>query len=423
MSFGGMMDSLQSRVGGLFSGDGVEITVPGLGKLDAEQSRNAAKAVEVAKKYGIPEMEFLRHLFYESGLRASAQNPGGAAGIGQFLPSTAAAYGVTTEQLKNNVDLALDLAGRLLKENYESLGQDWRMAFAAYFVGPGNVAQAVQQAQTSGRDWLTELDGITAKYNQGTVTDYINKRGMGDPNARFGTTSPTSSSPTGPENTELQPPNYNDFRIPDGKGGFTVDTQGYYDAWYKYTQAKAMMDKMPQDQLGSYIDAVIDEMTAEISAGNLKVSKANALLGARIDSYKNYLNSLEGEAFKYGAPVGAEYVPGREPGSRAVTKLGLSPLRAQQATVNPLAEAASTYNEARGLLEGINVPSARGISAFHPGNPNSLTPVGPNNAPAITPPASAPPPSLAPIPHTVAGTVNQNNLQSALEELLVAGVL
>lgn len=402
---------IETLLGGSDGPLGGTITVPGLGELDVEQATNSARAAEVAKKYGIPELEFIRHLYFESGLRTKAVNSSsGAAGIGQFLPSTAAAYGVTPEQLTSNVDLAIDLAGRLLKDNYESLGQDWRMAFAAYFVGPGNVQEAVRRAQTSGKPWLTELDGIAAQYNQGSVTDYINKRGMGDPNARFGSSTSTSASTSAsPGNfSELQPPNMNDFRSPDGKGGFFFDTAGYYDAWSKYAQTKAMLDKMPQDQLGSYIDAVINEMSAEIAAGNLQVSKANALLGSRIDSYKNYLNSLEGDAFKYGAPVGAQYVPGREPGSRAVTRLGLTPLRAQQSVVDPLAEAVKTLGMAQDNLN-FPIPTARGVSAMHPGNPNTLTPI-----PTPTTPSA--------LPATGSGG-QATDLQSALEQLMVAGVL
>ncbi|MDE2104769.1 MAG: lytic transglycosylase domain-containing protein, partial [Patescibacteria group bacterium] len=105
---------------------------------------------------------------HESGWQPSVVSKTGAVGLGQFLPSTAAGFGVTTQQLKDDPALALDLSARLLHENAQQFGGDFQKAFAAYFIGPGNIVSASRSP-----DWLGTADSIAKQYNQGTVTSYL----------------------------------------------------------------------------------------------------------------------------------------------------------------------------------------------------------------------------------------------------------
>jgi soluble lytic murein transglycosylase-like protein len=104
-----------------------------------ESYRVPVDAAEV--KYGIPHNLLARLLYQESRFRAdiidgTLRSSTGAAGIAQFMPQTAAEFGI------DPLDplAAIDAAGKYLAQLYARFGS-WSLALAAYNFGPGNVAK------------------------------------------------------------------------------------------------------------------------------------------------------------------------------------------------------------------------------------------------------------------------------------------
>ena len=105
---------------------------------------------EVFKEYGIPEdVKFLS--IAESALNPNATSHAGAAGIWQFMPKTAKAYGLKiTDYIDERRDVlkSTEAAAKYLKANYTELQRhgidDWLLAMCAYNAGIGNVLKDVK---------------------------------------------------------------------------------------------------------------------------------------------------------------------------------------------------------------------------------------------------------------------------------------
>lgn len=102
---------------------------------------------DMLNRYELPqELKYLAII--ESALNASARSRVGAAGLWQFMPSTAKNYGLTVNSL---IDERLDpyksteAACRYLKNLHRVYG-DWNLAIASYNCGPGNVNKAIHRA-------------------------------------------------------------------------------------------------------------------------------------------------------------------------------------------------------------------------------------------------------------------------------------
>ena len=98
-------------------------------------------------QYELPyELKYLPVI--ESALNGSARSHAGAAGLWQFMPSTARLYGLEVNSL---VDERLDpykstdAACRFLKSLYALYG-DWHLVLAAYNCGPGNINKAMRRS-------------------------------------------------------------------------------------------------------------------------------------------------------------------------------------------------------------------------------------------------------------------------------------
>ena len=102
---------------------------------------------ETFRKYNLP-MELKYLCIIESAMNPIAISRAGAAGMWQFMYSTARHYGL---QVDSYVDERLDpfkevdAAARLLRDNYNIFG-DWSLAISAYNCGPGNVNKAINRA-------------------------------------------------------------------------------------------------------------------------------------------------------------------------------------------------------------------------------------------------------------------------------------
>jgi soluble lytic murein transglycosylase-like protein len=87
-----------------------------------------------AIRYGINPDIAVAQFLQENGCRPVGCSGAGACGIAQFIPSTAAAYGLTD---RNNVDASIDAWGRLMRDLLNRFGGDYRLALAGYHSGPG----------------------------------------------------------------------------------------------------------------------------------------------------------------------------------------------------------------------------------------------------------------------------------------------
>ena len=98
-------------------------------------------------QYELPyELKYLPVI--ESALNASARSHAGAAGLWQFMPSTARLYGLEVNSLVDErLDpyKATDAACRFLKSLYALYG-DWHLVLAAYNCGPGNINKAMRRS-------------------------------------------------------------------------------------------------------------------------------------------------------------------------------------------------------------------------------------------------------------------------------------
>jgi soluble lytic murein transglycosylase-like protein len=92
-------------------------------------------ARKVAVHYGIDPDIFVRQIALESGWNPNAVSRSGARGIAQFMPATAAAYGVNPDDPYSS----LDGAARHLRDLLQRYNGDYRLALAAYNAGAGNV--------------------------------------------------------------------------------------------------------------------------------------------------------------------------------------------------------------------------------------------------------------------------------------------
>ena len=110
-------------------------------------------ARQVFRSRGMPE-ELANLAIVESGYRADAQSPAGAAGAWQFMPGTGTRYGLrqdwwTDERL--DPYKATEAAADYLQKLHNDFG-DWPTAIAAYNAGEGKMSRAKQG--TGGRNFF-----------------------------------------------------------------------------------------------------------------------------------------------------------------------------------------------------------------------------------------------------------------------------
>jgi membrane-bound lytic murein transglycosylase D len=119
------------------------------GKRNMETHRSVLR--EAAGRYGIPQEIFAVGMI-ESGFRnlPARANPIGAAGIWQFIPSTARNYGLRVDDALDerlHVELSTDAAFRYLLSNRLRF-QDWLLAAMAYNIGEQALEKAIRRHGT-----------------------------------------------------------------------------------------------------------------------------------------------------------------------------------------------------------------------------------------------------------------------------------
>jgi soluble lytic murein transglycosylase-like protein len=121
------------------------------------QSDYVAIAQAAAIQYGISPTLFVRQINQESGFNPYAVSPGGAVGIAQFEPATAAGMGVNPYDPQD----ALYGAARMMGNLAAQYGGDYAKALAGYNAGSGAVDAAIAEG---GAAWLSYLPAETQNY-------------------------------------------------------------------------------------------------------------------------------------------------------------------------------------------------------------------------------------------------------------------
>ena len=103
---------------------------------------------EIFDEEGVPR-EFMLVGLVESGYRTDAVSPANAAGIWQFVPSTARRFGLVsgTEDQRADVIRSTRAAAQYLRMLIDQFG-DWQLALAAYNAGEDRVEDAIRASGT-----------------------------------------------------------------------------------------------------------------------------------------------------------------------------------------------------------------------------------------------------------------------------------
>lgn len=106
--------------------------IPEINRRKAAPFLEAFRAAEL--KYGLPPDLLNRVAYQESRYDPEAVSPSGAIGLMQFMPATAAQFGIDPR----NPFQSIDAAGKYLRQLY-GMFNSWSVAIAAYNWGPGNM--------------------------------------------------------------------------------------------------------------------------------------------------------------------------------------------------------------------------------------------------------------------------------------------
>jgi hypothetical protein len=90
---------------------------------------------QMGSKFGVDPNVLLLQALGESGFRKNAVSPKGAEGFSQFMPGTAARFGVNTSSIKDSIRGQAEYMGQLLS----MFGGDYEKALAGYNAGEGKV--------------------------------------------------------------------------------------------------------------------------------------------------------------------------------------------------------------------------------------------------------------------------------------------
>lgn len=105
------------------------------GPYDSQYAGIRAKITYYAQKYGIDPDLAIWQLWKENNFRNTGCSWAGACGIAQFMPATAARFGVN----RYDVDSSLDGYGRYMAWLVRFFNGDWQKAVGGYNAGEGKI--------------------------------------------------------------------------------------------------------------------------------------------------------------------------------------------------------------------------------------------------------------------------------------------
>lgn len=127
---------------------------------------------DALERHGLPnELKYLPII--ESALNPNAVSRAGAAGLWQFMPSTATGEGLEVNSLideRRDPIKSSDAAATLLGK-FHDIYKDWNLVLAAYNCGPGNVNKAIKNA--GGKTDFWEIYPYLPKETRGYVPAFI----------------------------------------------------------------------------------------------------------------------------------------------------------------------------------------------------------------------------------------------------------
>lgn len=105
--------------------------------LDAQYKPIRDLIDKYAAKYGVDRKIGYWQLWQESRFNPQAKSGVGAAGIAQFMPATAAQWGVDVDDLESSIEGWAKYMAWILRQPY--VHGNYKLALAAYNAGVGNV--------------------------------------------------------------------------------------------------------------------------------------------------------------------------------------------------------------------------------------------------------------------------------------------
>jgi hypothetical protein len=142
-------------------------TAPGaVANISTSAMKLAPQVQQAAARNGLNGNILLAQLDVESSGSNTAISSKGAAGVAQFMPATAAQYGVDVKNPQSSITGQAAYMSDLTKK----YGGDYRKALAAYDWGPGNLDKALSRY---GDSWTEHLPTETSNY----ITKVMSKAG------------------------------------------------------------------------------------------------------------------------------------------------------------------------------------------------------------------------------------------------------
>lgn len=346
-------------------------------------------AQDAARAAGIPEDLFLALITQESGWNPSAESPAGALGIAQFMPGTAADYGIdplnpiqslyaAAEYLKRSAQhfgvspLQYDASGAP-SGSWKSNSDGWAKVIASYNAGIGGVENAIKQGVKPTGSFIGDLTlgavgDMTGFQGEGawkshlpdetqSFIDIILGTGPGGMDfqsraaaaeASATSTQRPTTSPVGSGRVAM--PNAEDYWTQDFNGNWVFDSATYNN---DLMTAKQLQDYGRNQRLGmlsGFFQDTLAQIDLELQLGQMDLAKATEEIRTRLDTFQTVTNALP-ELLKYAIP-NSGFAPGREPGGFWEER-GLPSSQPQTIKYNPFQEAAAINSFASSRLDQV----------------------------------------------------------------------